>query len=351
MNGFIVSPGKIIKEYINSRGITQKDAAKIMDTSEKHLSNLLNGKTRLTGEMALKIERVLPDIEASFWLDYEAKYQEYLARKREELEIKNADLKDIAKRFHFKEVFKRTKKTLIEQAADMLDILEVQSFLNFKESLPKGMEFMQDNGEEEAMTVWIKLCERAVFEQNKSLHEVPYSPMLLRQSLERLKKIALNPDIDDSIKSCRKRLNKCGIYLVVYPAIGNSKIRGVLTEYDGRPAIFISKRFKTHDHVWFTIIHELAHLLLHYGKGSSFVSDENLTSSDKKDAEANEFARNFFVDKETYKAFSSNDDISLHDIYEFARQEGVHPGIIVGFLQHDERLRHDQMNKAKVYCD
>ena len=107
MSDFIVAPGEIIKEYLDARGLTQKEVSKRTGVSERHLSQLLNGKTRLTEDMALKLEKVMPDVPASFWLNYEVKYQEYLAREREEAHLEELDLKEIAKRFHFKEAFGR----------------------------------------------------------------------------------------------------------------------------------------------------------------------------------------------------------------------------------------------------
>lgn len=347
MSGFIVAPGEVIKEYLDDRDMTQKEVAQRTGVSEKHISNLLNGKTRLTEDMALKLEKVMPDVPASFWLNYEVRYQEHVAREKEKYSLEGIDLKMISERFHFREVFKRSKKPLVEQAIDMLKLLGVTSFDRYKAALPLGMEFMQDDGEDEASVVWIKLCEQAVEEQNKCLDDVPFDQEALKESFGRLKNIALNPDIDDSIKSCRKCLNKCGIYMVVVPAIVNSKIRGVLTTYKGHPAIFISKRFKTHDHVWFTIVHELAHLSLHYDPNRILVSDEDLSSEEHKDKEANEFARNFFVDAEKYEALQGHVGLTTQVISEFAREQKVCPGIIVGFLQHDGRIGFDQMNGLK----
>ncbi|MDJ1650243.1 MULTISPECIES: HigA family addiction module antitoxin [Gordonibacter] len=347
MSGFIVMPGEVIKEYLDDRGMTQKEVAQRIGVSEKHLSNMLNGKTRLTEDMALKLEKVMPDVPASFWLNYEVKYQEYLAREKEKYDLEGIDLKAISEKFHFKEVFKRTKKPLVEQAIDMLKLLGVTSFERYKAALPLGMEFMQDGGEDEASVVWIKQCEQAVEEQNKQLDDVPFDPQALEESFGRLKNIALNPNVDDSIKSCRKYLNRHGVYLVVVAAIANSKIRGALTTFKGHPAIYISKRFKTHDHVWFTIVHEIGHLLLHYDPSHILVSDEELSSEAHKDREANVFARKFFVNEYDYNSFKNSKNFTAQAISEFAREQGVHPGIIVGFLQHDGEIAFDQMNSLK----
>ena len=148
MGAFLVPTGRIIKEYLDERGISQKDLAHRIDVSEKHLSNLLNGKTRLTEDMALKLERVMPDVGAGYWLNYEAKYQEYLARKKEQEWLEGLDLKAIAERFRFKEVFKGAKMTLTEQAIEMLKLLGVSSFDQYRYALPNtAIEFMQDGGE------------------------------------------------------------------------------------------------------------------------------------------------------------------------------------------------------------
>ena len=45
--------------------MTQKEFAQRMDMSEKHISNLINGKVELTIEMALRLEDVF-GIPASF---------------------------------------------------------------------------------------------------------------------------------------------------------------------------------------------------------------------------------------------------------------------------------------------
>ena len=56
---FVVSPGTILKEYMDARNITQKDLAKITESSERHISNLINGKIKLTEELLISLLRSL----------------------------------------------------------------------------------------------------------------------------------------------------------------------------------------------------------------------------------------------------------------------------------------------------
>lgn len=351
MSGFIVPTGNIIKEYLEERDISQKELSGRIDVSEKQLSKLLNGKARLTEDMALKLEKVMPDVLASYWLNYEARYQEYLAREKEEASLEELDLKEIAKRFRFKDVFPHSDLSLVEQAIAMLKLLGVSSFAQYRKACPTcNMEFMQDGGDPESVVVWLRLCEEEIEKQNYDLTTVNYSPTVLKKMLPTLKAIAFNEDIDSSLSNCRKLLNKSGVYFVVRPAIPGAKVRGVLFTHMGHPVICVSQRYQTHDHVWFTILHEIGHLLLHYSVKRAYIMLEEYESEDGKDCEANTFARDFLVDVVAYENFAHSGVINkASEIRKFASEQGVAPGVIVGFLQHDGYIRYDSaLNALKV---
>ena len=249
---FLVPTGSIIKEYLEYQGMTQKEFAKRLGSSEKHISNLLNGKTRLTEELALKIEKVLAPTSAEYWLNYELKYQDYLARKEEAYEYTEEQLKLLSKKFSFKEAFNGLDWSLQRQASEMLKLLRIARFENFDsvyESILK-VNFMEDGGSVESIGVWLGLAREEVEIQNpKKISPETYSKKQLEQSLNKLKSIALNNDYESSLSSARKLLNRLGIYLVICEPVTNSKVRGALTNYENVPVIYISGRFKTHDNI------------------------------------------------------------------------------------------------------
>lgn len=350
MGGFIVAPGEVIKEYLDARGFTQKEVSKRIGVSERHLSKMLNGKARLTEEMALKLEKLMPDVPASFWLNYEVKYQEYIAREKEEHELEGLDLKAIAKRFHFNEALGMSKSPLVEQAVSMLKLLGVSTFDRYQYAVSGGMEFMQDGGEDEAVVVWLKLCEEEVAEQNDTENSPKYREDSLRAALPMLKDIASNTDFFASLKSCRMLLNSVGVYLVHHESVGNAKVRGALTVYEAHPTIYISGRYKTHGDTWFAICHELGHLLDGFDFKKTGVSIDELVelrSADDADLRANAYARDFFVDRDAYSKFVTNGDFASGKVKEFAAEQGVAPGIIVAFLQHDNYIGFDELNYLK----
>lgn len=84
MCAFLVPTGRIVKEYLDERGISQEDFARYLSLDEKRISDFFNGKAQLTEDMASKLESIMPDVNAKYWLNYEAKYQKYLTCEKEQ---------------------------------------------------------------------------------------------------------------------------------------------------------------------------------------------------------------------------------------------------------------------------
>lgn len=338
---YLVPTGSIIKEYLEEYRITQKELADRIDSSEKHISNVLKGNNRVTEEFALKLEKVITSVPASYWLNYEAKYREQIAREEELLKVQNWDLRDLAKRFRFKEVFKGLELSIVEQAIEMLKLLKISDYRNFESVYGNiAVDFMQDGGEKEAIAIWLNMCETEIEIQNAEIDDIDYKETNLMKNLEKIKLLAYNNKTDASINSCRKLLNKIGIYLVFCEPVTNSKVRGALTSYKGHPAIYLSGRFKTHAHTWFALVHEIGHLLLHYSKTGVILSFEE--DNDSKEQQANQFAREFFVDITQYDEFSKRTKYTADEIRKFAKEQKVLPEFVVGMLKHDGKIEHNQ---------
>jgi HTH-type transcriptional regulator/antitoxin HigA len=351
---FMVHTGSIIKEYLEELGMSQKECAKRLGISEKHFSNLLNGKNRLTEDIAIKFEKIFHNVPASYWLNYESKYREYL--KREEINNKDFNAKEIEeldKRFRFSTVFAGLDWDLIKQANEMLKLLRISSYSQFNDVYSNlNVDFMEDGGEKESIAIWLNLAREEVEIQNRDLSNKKYNRANLIKSLDKFKKIALNNDYINSLQSVRKLLNRLGIYLVFCDAVVNSKVRGALTTYKKNPAIYLSGRFKTHDHVWFALMHEIGHLIMHYEPNIQIVTLESELELDTnnispKEEEANAFARDFFIDRTAYKQFTELEIFNQKSIEEFARSQNILPGLVVSKLQHDGYIGFEMLNYLK----
>lgn len=74
-------PGATIRDALKERGISQKELARLMRRPQKTISEIVNGKARITPETAIQLEKKLGST-AEFWLTREALYRLALARRK-----------------------------------------------------------------------------------------------------------------------------------------------------------------------------------------------------------------------------------------------------------------------------
>jgi len=98
---YYVPTGTILKEYLLANNITQKDLSIKSGVSEKYISNLINGETKMTEEFAIALEKIFKDVPAMFWLNLEAKYRLALAREKDNNRDGMFDIREIAQKFRF----------------------------------------------------------------------------------------------------------------------------------------------------------------------------------------------------------------------------------------------------------
>ncbi|MCQ2134407.1 MAG: HigA family addiction module antitoxin [Bacteroidales bacterium] len=79
-----VHPGELVKDEIESRGISQKKLSEIMGVPYTMLNEILNGKRNITSETALLFEAAL-DINAEMLLNMQSSYSLQTARKNKDL--------------------------------------------------------------------------------------------------------------------------------------------------------------------------------------------------------------------------------------------------------------------------
>ena len=100
--------------------------------------------------------------------------------------------------------------------------------------------------------------------------------------------------------------------------------------------IQLSLRHKTDDNLWFTFFHEAAHILLH-GKRDVFVEYRGLDNP--KEQEANQWAGEFLIPPTAWNEFLTHLPArpTITAIQNFAKKQGIAPGIVLGRLQHREK--------------
>ena len=140
----------------------------------------------------------------------------------------------------------------------------------------------------------------------------------------------------------RNLLLQNGIVLIAEPQITGMKVDGAAFLVDGVPVIGLTLRRDTLDNFWFTLLHEIAHVVLHYRTGLShgFFDDTDVAAGDEVEQEANEFASNMLIPDEKWRRSPARISKSTAVIEKFARDQKIHPAIVFGRLQKE---RNDYM--------
>ena len=71
----LISVGELLKEgYLKPSGMSLKELSEKLDCDKGTLSRLFSGKSKLSYEMAVKLEKVWPR-KATTWLDHQTRYE------------------------------------------------------------------------------------------------------------------------------------------------------------------------------------------------------------------------------------------------------------------------------------
>ena len=140
-------------------------------------------------------------------------------------------------------------------------------------------------------------------------------------------------------------LADAGVRFLIVETLPATKIDGVCLWLDASsPVIALSLRFDRIDAFWHTLLHECAHVKHKDGLTGAVVVDVDLVGDDSapsstkpaEEVRADEFASNFLIPKAELDGFISRVRplFSKTRIQGLAAKLNVHPGLVVGQLQH-----------------
>ena len=147
---------------------------------------------------------------------------------------------------------------------------------------------------------------------------------------------------DDFFKKTQDLLAAAGVGMVAAAHIKGTKASGATRWINGRPVIQLSAYGKDADKMWFTLFHEIGHVLKH-GRREQFISFTSGVKSNDE-IEADLFAAEALIPSADYSKFVSVGDFSEQSIREFANKQGVHTGIVVGRLKNDKLVQFNELH-------
>ena len=126
--------------------------------------------------------------------------------------------------------------------------------------------------------------------------------------------------LDNGPAAARDYLVKHGIALVVEPHFPRTYLDGAAIFGDG-PVVGLTLRYDRLDNLWFTLMHELAHLALHVGAGAEAYYDDLEASSepDSRESEADALAADALTPRAAWCEWKRQGPHSTADVLAFAR--------------------------------
>ena len=333
-------PGITLSEKLKEMGMSVKEFAVRTSKPEKTIFAVIGGKSSVTSDMAVAFESVTK-IPAHFWLNMQRGYDEYIARQRREEQLSSAY--EWACSFPLGKMMELgwipVVRTAEEKVKVLLSFFQVSTekawgdyYLN--QQLKVAFRISLNNMKEpHAISAWLRQGEIQAAEMGVN----EFSEKALREAIPAMKELCARQPADFA-HALQGECAKVGVRLVYTPCLPKAPINGSTRWINDVPCIQMTGRHKRNDVFWFTFFHELGHILLH-GKKDIFLEDiEYVDKQKEKEEEADAFSSRILLSQAEENEITRNGDFSDAAIRYYAEKFNIHPGIIIGRLQHKKYI-------------
>lgn len=353
---YAIHPGEYLEELLEIRGMTQAELAIRLGVSKKHISNIINGKASVTVDIAHTLEKVFSDYTAKYWLSIQNSYdlfqqrmrtdcQDFATQEEAKIWLEQFDYAYLVKAGYVKE--SATGKDLgskINNVLSFFGCVDISSWNTlYCSDLPAACRITGASRAKIGNTsAWIRAGQLEASPIVSTLP--PYSKEIFKEALKTIRKLTIAPPSDLG-ERMRMLCRDSGLELLFVREIPKSGICGAAYWINDTPCIQMCLRYKKNDHFWFTFFHEAAHILCEHKK-MVFLDCDQVEDNDIEKT-ADRISRDFLIPPVQYRSFVRNGKFYESDILRFAAQIGIHPGIVVGRLQHDKFIQWNWHNGLK----
>jgi HTH-type transcriptional regulator / antitoxin HigA len=342
---FSVPPGAHLEEKLEELGMTQAELARRTGLSQKHINQLIAGDVSLSPRTAVLLERVT-GMPASLWNNYESRWQTHLAAEQADRELE--PLADWAARFPVGDMRRRdaistdaSGPTLVAELLRFFGIAQADKWDTVYERVVTA-QYRAAHGRDRnpyAVAAWLREAEI----EATNIHTEPFDAKRARALPDTVRQVVRNatsaaqwwPELVYSF-------SQTGIALVLVPEYpGLTKLNGATQwQSPSKAVIAVTGRHKRADVLWFTVMHELAHVLLHK-KRQTFIDLEDGAASDSpEEQEADAFAVHALIPEDLQPEFADIPKRDLKAAVRFADRHELAVGAVIGRLQREGRLPH-----------
>jgi HTH-type transcriptional regulator / antitoxin HigA len=342
-----LGPGYFIREQMEYRNWSQEDLAEVMGITIKHLNKILQDKQAITLDMAKILSKVF-DTSAQYWLNLDSAYRLWLESEESEKEIQ-AEIKA--------RIYERMP------IRDMIHKEWLPDFVNFKELYNNVLAFW--NTDKLDFEAWDKKTfplltrKSESFNQYKAAYTYTWYFKAMQTAnnynvgeYKRDKLIELNNDLhlyttlENGYNIFIDKLNEAGVIFFVLPHLQKTYLDGAAFYANSNPVVVYTGRYKRIDNFWFTVAHEIGHILYHLDTpGIFFIDNFNEETINELEEDANNNASCQLKHDEIYAFLEPKlNYLSKQAITECSIELKVHPAVIIGKLAREKTISYANQN-------
>ena len=340
---WVDAPGQKIRETLSARGMLLKEFALRMGMTEKHVSKLINGEVQLTVETSVRLETVL-GIPAAEWNAMEASYRESKIRwDGERLAERDVAL---AQCFPYAEMTRLGwvpgVKNDREKVLRLQDFFEVVDLCHLENEQLFGVACRKLSlHEREDLTIlsWTQEGRKRA----RDLRLEPFQVKKLEKLIPEMREWTLEKPTT-FLPKLREALADCGIGLVILERIRGLNIQSAAFPSGSGVVVALTAKVMDDSEFWHRLFRELGHAFLGHVWQEGGVAEQ-----DERDAIL--WARNALLPRKEFDALKQLGSFTEKNVCEFAGEQGIAVGIVIGRLQAEGLISGGRLNRLKAKYD
>jgi len=340
-----IGPGEFIKEEMETRNWTNEDLAQVLGLNPKTVSELLNNKQRITIDTAKILSQAFGQ-SPQYWLNLDNNYRLRLKENNNESEV---EIKSrIYERMPVNEMIKkgwikkyRNTDELKSIFMDFWQINDLKIDWLDRLALPNCRKSdAYNNLNKYFILTWTQKAKLT----SEKFETSDYNKKALRELAEEITKYSV---MKTGVSRFLTELNNTGVKFFTLSHLPRTYLDGASFIHDNNPVIVYTKRYDRLDNFWFTLTHEIGHILLHIkNEKDIFIDDFKSEGEFDYESEANEFAEKILRVDEILHYFSEfKHYTSAYRVIEAAEELDINPSVIVGILKYYNILAYNRLNK------
>lgn len=338
-------PGDAICALMHRRGVTADALAWHLDSGLDEVRGLLDGSNRIDVRTSAVLSELLGGSQG-FWLRRQENFEQALARALQSAAEQAEDWLDHVPMPRARGRRATSADAVLEELRRRMLFYGVPNLASWQRRygrictdthFRRSLSFVP---QDPAVLLWLRRGEL----EADLVHTRSWSSDRLRERLHQIRQLTRINHPSRFLPKLRALCGEAGVAVVVVRTPRGCHASGAtrLVSPD-KAMMLLSFRHRADDQFWFTVFHEIGHLLLH---GAETFVDGDETPDDDLEKEANDFARKCIIPPDREEEFLEL-KANRNAIIRFSVSSGIAAGLTVGQMQHRSMIEHSQMNFLK----